>query len=312
MVAARTCVGLPGSYTVLYLFNPELVAFKNLRVFYTRGEAYYEPAELPQSAEGGYVVGSAQVSQEAASTIGALAGGNNTLPACSAAAAQAAAKKLHDQKICVGPVHCAFTATRFLQYIGCSSKTLTGNANFMVGNLEQEGWVSMEITPSNANDLPVGALWFPGHAGVSTGGGTMFESTIGGAFNHAADNKGCPNLSGSASPANCSYCAKLKGHEPWQKNIFYKNGTGKNQGWKTSGVSNIKQFRLVIYPAPASVAKPPLGCCKFSNGRQNLASKLFCQQSHIKKDGKGKIVSNSWNINLWDSTRNTTSLCPAK
>lgn len=301
-----------GSYTILYLFNPDLVAFKNLKVFYTRGQPYFEPAELPQTTAGGYVVGEAEVSAEAGKTIGALIGSPNTLPACSPQAAQAAAKNLNDQKICVGPVHCAYTATRFLQFIGCSSKTLTGNANYMVGNLEQEGWVSMEITPENADKLPVGALWFPGHAGVSTGNGTMFESTIGGAFNWAADKKGCPTISGSASPANCGYCAKLTGQEPWQKNQFYKGGTGNNQGWKTSGTSNIKQFRLVIYPAGANVTKPPLGCCTFSGGKKNLASKLFCQQVHIKKNGSGKITANDWSETMWDKLKNTPQSCPTK
>lgn len=301
-----------GSYTLLYLFNPELVEFKNLKVFYSRGEPYFEAAELPQNVAGGFVAGPAAVSAEAQKSIGGLVGGPNSLPNCSPQAAQAAAKTLHDKKICVGPVHCAYTATRFLQYIGCSSKTLTGNANYMVGNLEQEGWVSLEITEANASSLPVGALWFPGHAGVSTGEGTMFESTIGGAFDWAADKKGCPNLSGQASPSNCGYCAQLAGHEPWQKNAHYKNGTGKNQGWKTSGVKNIKQFRLVIYPAPASVARPPLGCCKFSGGKQNLASKLFCQQVHIKKDGRGKITSNDWNETYWNPAYNSPNSCPTK
>ncbi len=301
-----------GSYTILYLFNPELVEFKNLKVFYTRGEPYFEAAELPQTVTAGYVAGAAAVSAEAQKSIGGLLGGPNTLPSCSAQAAQTHAKSLHDKKICVGPVHCAYTATRFLQYIGCNSKTLTGNANTMVGNLEQEGWVSMEITPENASNLPVGALWFPGHAGVSTGNATMFESTIGGAFDWAADKKGCPNISGQTSPSNCGYCAKLAGQEPWQKNAFYKKGTGKNQGWKTSGVGNIKQFRLVIYPAPSNVTRPPLGCCKFNGGRQNLSSKLFCQQVHIEKNARGKITSNDWTPSMWDPIRNSVNTCPTK
>ncbi len=301
-----------GSYTILYLFNPALVEFKNLKILYSREQPYFEPAELPQTAGGGYVVGTAEVSAEAGKTIGALVGGPNTLPACSPQAAQTAAKTLNDRKICVGPVHCAYTATRFLQYIGCSSKTLTGNANYMVGNLEQEGWVSLEITPENASNLPVGALWFPGHAGVSTANGTMFESTIAGAFNWASDKKGCPPLSGNASQANCGYCAQLSGQEPWQQNEFYKKGQGNNQGWKTSGTGNIKQFRLVIYPAAANVTRPPLGCCTFSGGKKNLASKLFCQQIHIKKSGSGKITSNDWSETLWDKLKNTPQTCPTK
>lgn len=301
-----------GSYTILYAINPDLVAFKNLKVFYTRGEPYFEPAELPQTTAGGYVAGEAEVSAEAAKSIGGLLGGSNSQPACSAAAAQAAANSLNSMKICVGPVHCAYTATRFLQYIGCNSKTLTGNANYMVGNMEQEGWVAMEITPENADKLPVGALWFPGHAGVSTGNGTMFESTIGGAFDWAADKKGCPQLSGNASESNCGYCAKLKGQEPWQRNLHYKNGVGKNQGWKTSGVKNIRQFRLIIYPAPANVSRPPLGCCTFSGGKKNLSSKLFCQQVHIKKSATGKIVANDWSETMWDKLKNTPQSCPTK
>lgn len=182
----------------------------------------------------------------------------------------------------------------------------------MVGNMEQEGWVAMEITPENADKLPVGALWFPGHAGVSTGNGTMFESTIGGAFDWAADKKGCPKLSGDASANNCGYCAKLKGEEPWQHNLHYKNGIGNNQGWKTSGVKNIKQFRLVIYPAPVNVSRPPLGCCTFSGGKKNLASKLFCQQVHIKKSATGKITSNDWSETMWDKLKNTPQSCPTK
>jgi hypothetical protein len=153
---------------------------------------------------------------------------------------------------------------------------------------------------------------FPGHAGVSTGNGTMFESTIGGAFDWAADKKGCPQLSGNASESNCGYCAKLKGQEPWQRNLHYKNGVGKNQGWKTSGVKNIRQFRLIIYPAPANVSRPPLGCCTFSGGKKNLSSKLFCQQVHIKKSATGKIVANDWSETMWDKLKNTPQSCPTK
>ncbi len=297
-----------GSYTVLYLVNPNLLEFKALRVQFIAPEPYADYEELPETADFGYAQGSGPVSAEAQKTIGGLIGGPNTLTACSKEAAQNASQKLHDLKICTGPCHCGYTATRFLSYIGCGNKTLSGGANINVPSLEQQGWISAKISQENYKSLPVGLLWFPGHNGVSIGDGKLFESTPGKAFQRVAEGTSCP-IEITDVPAGsgiCDACSKLQGHGPASKLYFRPRdprACHSNQGWSQG--THVKAFRLVVFPADTAPNKPPLGCCKINNKDTYFSSELFCKEFSIRWKNKAYV-------NLpytWDSSITDKNLC---
>ncbi len=320
------------SYTILYLFNPELVEFKNLRVMFVHGQPLADYEELPETSEFGFVqdnsVGSqpgasSPVSSAAAKSLGGLLGGPNTLPACTTQTAQAVAQKLHDLKVCVGPCHCAWTATRFSSYIGCGNKTLTGNANTMVSHLETQGWISHEIGSDYAS-IPLGFLWFPGHAGFSIGEGEVFESTIDQGLQHAAEGGSCPDLyTQITSPTQCDYCAKIPSEGPSTAKYWRKPGkNGKasgcqdNQGWLISGAKRVKEFRLVISPPKAGQTQATLGCCTSEKNKFFVVSKLACEHFNIhsvKRDKAGNVINPRPNLaGRWDTAITDPAQCGAK
>lgn len=229
---------------------------------------------------------------------------------CSSASAVELSKTLNAKNICVGPCHCAFTATRFLSYIGCNNP-IQGNANIIPYEYEQHGWVGKKITKENAASLPVGILWMNGHVGVSLGNGRMFESGTKDKFTRAASAGSCPSIFNKSvvGSALCNYCAKVPGEGPQtgtngSPKVGGKNGAESctdNQGWTESGSSRIKAFSMIFYPPATSNEIPSLGCCTIKN--HHVMSELTCKTIGLSSE-IGKYT--------WDKTKTTKETCGEK
>ncbi len=180
--------------------------------------------------------------------------GPNTLPPCSKKAAQDAAQKLHDLNICMGPCHCAYTATKFLKYIGCDLP-YNGSAQQSGKNAENKGWITEVVTSANKNNLPVGLLWKFGHVGVSLGDGMEFQS---GAEGYSRF-KGCQKKvdDAMADPNGCNFCSLIIGEGP-ASGHFKSDGCGYNQAWTKLAIG--PTWGVVFYPSPTETPAPQ-GCC---------------------------------------------------
>ncbi len=165
---------------------------------------------------------------------------------CNKDSAVALAKILDHSNICVGPNHCAWTASQFLAYLNCQkmtqnldpngSQTMSGGATILAKILNSRGWLVKKVTLNNYNKLPVGLLYNGGHVGVSLGGdgwqfqsgSTKFKERI---INSASPK--CPdqwNVS-SKNPSACALCSQnLKSESPSGEN-FPKDNKGSNQFW---------------------------------------------------------------------------------
>ena len=311
-----------GSYIILHTINPDILSLQKLGIQVVHRDPMEFQDVTPGTGDGAAgsgggptgVGGSPAAGSKA--SIGALLNNyKSPHPPCSSEAAQDVAQKLHEMKICVGPCHCAYTATRFLSYIGCGN-ALNGSANRGASMLERKGWVTTRITDSNIENLRVGMLWFPGHVGVSTGKGKMFESGTGSIFTRTARGGACPGTYDKAIGTNlCDYCAKLKGEGP-QSGNYGANGVAggkrgapsckKNQGWTVSGKRRIKQFRAVIHPKPAGTTAPALGCCNIK-GRM-ITSKILCEELATKRSATGKITEQK----KWTWVQGTTNPAECK
>ncbi len=212
-----------GSYAILYTINPALVQFNALKVKVVEGIGLDDEsfADIPED--------SADTTGGGGATIESLIG---TFPSdfvpCSKQGAQYAAKKIQDAIVCVGPCHCAWTASRFLTYIGCTNpEDKNSIADQLASLLEKKGWTRKALPSGrdNRQDLPVGLLYMHGHVGVSLGDGLQFQSVgnsskSGGPrpFDNMNTRGGgnCPSLTKNStlSPGACDFCAKITGQAP--------------------------------------------------------------------------------------------------
>jgi hypothetical protein len=290
----RAIIGLViawGSYAILYTVNPNLVTFNALKV------KYIEPQQL--EGEGEKNLDSEQAYDQAnfsgaAGSISGLLGGSPKGAPCSKEAAIDAATRLDQLGVCVSPCHCAWTATAFLQYIGCGNIDST----FPLGALLKataQGWKVQTITSDNRYSLPLGLLITPGagHAGVSLGNGQQFQSG-GGSFSSFIskhpDAKNCPSkvADAVANPSACSVCAKLKGHEP-SSNRFGVCDT--NQGWimgKISGWGYIIIPPSQIQNFPGGISNNPIEATITGNKKKKYGTAMIdkdvCDSTQQNKD----------------------------
>src|SRR3989338_4527794 len=233
-----------GSYTLLYTINPNLVEFKNLKVLYVNRKDLDEFESVSFEFENYALSAHGKIIEQLI--------GPNTLPPCPKEAAQAAAAALHNKQICVGPCHCAYSASNFLNYIGCTD-VYSGLANKLPEKLKEKGWVETPIDPSNLGNLPVGLLWKDGHVGVSIGNGMDFESGSGtrdfDRLNKETKNN-CPSsfVEAMKDPQACAFCSKIPEESPASGHFGAPalGGTGgggsckSNQGWSKGKMSDRK------------------------------------------------------------------------
>jgi hypothetical protein len=245
----RAVIGLViawGSYAILYNVNPDLVKFNALKVLYIKEEPLPDISKINED-----VTIDTGAGNSAASIVGLL---NGPLPSsykpCSQEAAMYAARQLAAMSICVGPCHCAWTASEFLKYIGCN--IIHGNSPNQIKS-KNPSWVEDTISASQWQSYPyVGVLITSGrgHAGVYLGSGWVFQSVE---FNNGSpfsQKQNCPQPAWKVrteddkpKPENyCSSCAKLKGHEPWSgfyeaANVMVNGVISPNPGGKNGGTA---------------------------------------------------------------------------
>ncbi len=250
-----------GSHVFLSIINPDLVEFKGLKVQIFK----HVPLEFEDVVDGNL----GTTKDPIAPLIGSIGELAPDAERCSPEAALAAATALHNLHICVGPCHCAYTASHFLKYIGCPAVQNNG-AGTLSKRLEAKGWISQRLDSfSNNSDVPLGLLFQPGHVGVSLGGGKHFQSGGGAARKHAFADGQCPNLVKDAKGTSlCDYCSKIPDEAP-RTGRFGKGDGGSdfckgNQGWAIGNI-NIKEknsFRIVISPPSiVDMEAPPLDKC---------------------------------------------------
>jgi len=274
---------LLGSYLILLLLNPNLVKLSELQIDTIAG------AKLPD--ESMIFPGGSTATGE---SIEALIGPYTGTP-CSKEGAYATAKKLDGLNICVGPNHCAWTASRFLIYIQCidAAKLATGgnsgNTTQLAVMLEKAGWITEKIHDYKEQDLPVGLLSSLYHVGVSLGNGKQFQSA--GMPNMFVNlnkrlqqaNPGAPECSRLNDETlgkqdGCNLCAKIPSQSPSTPNFRGKSHNG-NQTWVLDEQLSwwyATEWKVIIHPPPAKrgnlITKVP---CNTSMGNQIL-SEAFC------------------------------------
>src|SRR3989344_5444057 len=268
-----------GSYTILYLITPEFVTSKGIRIKILK-RVPLEFEEILNDELGG------EGGNPIAGILGPFNQAAGGAPACSKEAAQQVAQKLHDIQICVGPCHCAYSASHFLNYIGCTA-IYNGNAGGLALALEQSGWITQKLTSSNVDSAPLGLLFQPGHVGVSLGGGQQFQSGGGKWFAHAKGAGSCPAKFDQIQGDECSYCSKILAESPQSKRFggAQFGGVGgadscrSNQGWAKGKVSE-SNFRIVISPpGHAIIAEPIKDRCKNKKGeiKEQHMSQSLCE-----------------------------------
>ena len=186
-----------GSYTMLYALSPDLVSFEGIKVM-AHQLIPIEFEEILDENLGGpgetiteYPTGPHK--NPISNLLGLRTDSFPDLPECSNKLAQATGAALKQAQVCVGPCHCAYSASWFLKYINCTTR-YSGNANSLVKYLEKDGWISEKVTSKNKHNIPVGLLWKSGHVGVSLGDGLEFQSGGGSLFKNfvkAAGQKQC-------------------------------------------------------------------------------------------------------------------------
>ena len=202
---------------------------------------------------------------------------------CSSEAALDAAEKLQDLKICVGPCHCAFSASRLLRHLDCT-KITNGSAYRLAAELNREAdWVAEDITPTNMGNLAVGLLVKNGHVGVSLGNNQYFDS---GGKKMSFVSATCPRdfRESLGKPELCAECSKLIPEEAPSTGRFGApslGGTGgaptclNNQVW---GISKMYAgWKWLIRPLRKNEIPQVKICCSGGKlGKKWVISKVLC------------------------------------
>jgi hypothetical protein len=272
---------LIGTYMILYTVNPRLVIFPSLSLLIP---PRYELEDViddkigddPKGTGGGVIKG----------LIGELP---SEYQACSKEAAKYTAQKLHDLKVCVGPCHCAYTASHFLRYIGCGT-AYSGGAYRLPAILDQDGWVSEKITDQNRKNLKVGLAFIPGHVGVILGDDWSFDSgsTLG------RVSKSCPKtfMETLGNPLPCSDCAKIpeeaphtgRSGDPKLGGINGADGCKSNQGWSMR--KGLRFWEIVVRPLKPGETDHPRVCCKVKS--KWYVTKTLCEELKGTETGESK------------------------
>lgn len=275
-----------GSYTFLYLINPELVKFKALKILFIEREEFSLPTEA-DSSDDPYLGGKEK-------RFGPVSSGKG----CSAEEIAKAATELAGQMICQGPCHCADIASRILRMAGCSIQGSGGAGALREQLKDKYGWIEHPVSEfrDDYTKTPVGVLTYGNHhAAISIGGGKLVESSTNiwkcwkneaavkecvpllkkgnteeakKSFDECAiRNKECPsNVSASFETPYCNYCAKISGEGPEtgrfagaNSSLGFKGGSPNcisNQCTYESGVGRLKSADLIVVPPTVSPVTP--------------------------------------------------------
>lgn len=116
-----------GSYTILYLVNPDLVTFKALKVPYVQ----YEESATDDSPD----------VETGIADAGGPGNASLVTQTCNASGIQAAAEELVSSPTCIGPNHCVWFVNRALNRAGCPvNQSNVGYGKSLKNSLLAAGW----------------------------------------------------------------------------------------------------------------------------------------------------------------------------
>lgn len=271
-----------GVYVILYLINPRLTIFPSLSVLIP---PRYEIEDVLDPNIGNDAKGAGDKVID--NLIGSLPA---TYKKCSKEAANYAALALHNLKVCVGPCHCAFTASRFLKYIGCNV-SYNGSAPLLTATVDQNGWVTEKITSANRKNLDMGLASTFGHVGVILGDDWSFDSgsTIGRVSNS------CPKtfMETLGNASLCGDCAKIPQEapstgrfgDPKLGGISGAGGCKSNQGWTVR--KGLTFWTVVVRPLRPGEADHPRVCCIIKSKKWYI-TKTLCDEMEGTQTGNAK------------------------
>lgn len=303
-----------GSYTILYTINPDLVELNTLNIRNVSNETNDDEQQAGTQGGSGTnnstsaspATGKGKVASSSKEYIGSTIGNKQLTNApCTAESAQELAKLLVEAQVCVGPCHCARTATHFLNYLGCGNP-IEGMAGTSVRKMEDFGWISARVKGNPS--VPMGLLWTGGHDGVSLGNGKVFESGPNSAILPKYGGSSCSWFVGDDFGTNkCKACEKLAGHGPSsglyapsqflkpidqvvnkkgeKMTVTPKSGCVSNQVWYIGP----QHFTVVVYPPRQGETIPPRGCCKWTDDGKlvgSFMSQLFCEEYNKSKENR--------------------------
>lgn len=311
---AKTMVGnsafglflLFSAFTILYYINPELPKMKALQILAPKQDVFqmepqdedptYNAGTQTPGNPGEYKVSSGfKITNPPGVSNAVITPLISNLPAnikkCSPEAAQYAAAALAEVPVCIQPLSCAFSASQFLNYIGCTDMQSV-SAPHLSAIIDASGWTAIKITPQNVKNLPLGLLLGPGHVGVSIGNGKQWQSNgswsgtsrvsqINKKFGGDCYEKGGGSNKGSDA---CDFCAKVPSRNP--KNA----GGGAIQGWWSDNIWP-SWWKFVIVPPGQAPAAPKKECFFESIGGMSKLKFTITAElcDYLNSDYKAKL-----------------------
>lgn len=228
-------------FLILQTVNPQLTFLKMVELQNIEGQEIEDaPSDAGAQTAPGYdpkvKTGAPSQKGDGAVMTRLLGSFPSQFKKCSKEAANFTADALSKKNVCVGPNHCAYTSSNFLEYIGCTN-IYSGNAHGLAAELDASGWSSMTIrTAKQFETLPFGLLIMNGHVGISLGDGYQFDS--GGQtldfIKNPSGGARCPSnpTALNTSPTSCDYCSFIPEEAPRTKRFSPSIASpGKNQGW---------------------------------------------------------------------------------
>ncbi len=323
---------LVGSYLILFTINPNILSFKALELL----TAVPDPIHFDDEDEGVYPASDYQPSSTASAVSAkkAFSGFNPVLTGapCSSERAISLAsqfnarggKKDGNNRICMGPCHCAWSATRFMNYIGCGNTLSSWAAGGTVAMIPK-GWSTIYLKDPGLDykNLPIGFIYkLSGHIEVSLGKGKIWGSG-GGAANVSKWFPGCSGYAYDTAITDaenqkafnaCGKCGLIKGHEPWSKayaGTKVKDAANKkldrcsgNQVWQMRDHKALQKFDFLVYPS--SKNSEPIGCCEITKVWRAITPEKLCTiltKYKIKKlKPKGVHVKGRWTEGVVDES----------
>lgn len=221
----------------------------------------------------------------------------SSLAPCSKAMFNYIADALSKKNVCVGPMHCAYAASNFLEYAKCTN-IYNGNASWLPASLDASGWSAETIrTAKQFSTLPIGLLVMPGHVGISLEDGYQFDSggsTLQFLKNQSGSQTCISNSLQSRKDGGCDYCSVIPEEAP-RTGKYAKDSSSENQGWykvKAAGSWRGDPSRgtwqiILVPPSQASRITPsPKAPCTIKAGgitRTVTISKNLCTMIQLPR-----------------------------
>lgn len=289
-------------FLVLQTTNPQLVFMKIIELQNVE-EIEFEDAPVdagspaPISFDPSAKMGAPSTKGDGAVITRLLGPPPSSLAPCSKEMFNHIADALSKKNVCVGPMHCAYTASNFLEYAKCTN-IYNGNASWLAASLDESGWTAETIrTAKQFSTLPIGLLVMPGHVGISLENGYQFDSggsTLQFLKNQNGSQTCISNSLQSRKDGGCDYCSVIPEEAP-RTGKYAKDSSSENQGWskiKAAGTWRGDPSRgtwqiILVPPSQASRITPsPKAPCTIKAGgitRTVTISKNLCTMIQLSR-----------------------------